>query len=209
MPFTNSIQAEVIDVRADVPKSEDIFFIDTNVWYWLTYSKANSPSLSQRSRPNAYQINDYPNYFQNAVVAEATLYCSGLSLSELAHRIERAECEIFRGERFALKDFRRNHPLQRSQVVAEISSAWNQITSFARLLSLNVDELTTNAALSRFATQLIDGYDLFLLETMRLHSVTKVITDDGDYVTVPGIQVFTANQNVINAAARQGKLLSR
>lgn len=209
MPFTNSIQAEVIDVRADVPKSEDIFFIDTNVWYWLTYSKANSPSLSQRSRPNAYQINDYPNYLQNAVVAGATIYCSGLSLSELAHRIERAECEIFGGERFALKDFRRNHPLQRSQVVTEISSAWNQITSFARLLNLNVDEPTTNAALSRFATQLIDGYDLFLLETMRLHLVTKVITDDGDYVTVPGIQVFTANQNVINAAARQGKLLSR
>ena len=209
MPFTNSIQAEVIDVRADVLRFGDIFFIDTNVWYWLTYSKANSPSLSQRSRPNAYQINDYPNYLQNAVVAGATIYCSGLSLSELAHRIERAECEIFRGERFALKDFRRNHPLQRSQVVTEISSAWNQITSFARLLNLNVDELTTNAALSRFATQLIDGYDLFLLETMRLHLVTKVITDDGDYVTVPGIQVFTANQNVINAAARQGKLLSR
>lgn len=209
MSFTNSIQAEVIDVRADVPQPEDIFFIDTNVWYWLTYSKANSPSLSRRSRPNAYQINDYPNYFQNAVVAEATLYCSGLSLSELAHRIERAECEIFGGERFALKDFRRNYPRQRTQVVAEISSAWNQTTSFASPLNLNVDEPTTNAALSRLDTQLVDGYDLFLLETMKSHSITKVITDDGDYITVPGIQVFTANPSMIKAAGSQGKLLSR
>jgi hypothetical protein len=37
----------------------------------------------------------------------------------------------------------------------------------------------------------------------------KVITDDGDYVTVPGIQVFTANYNVITAARNQGKLLTR
>jgi predicted nucleic acid-binding protein len=209
MPFTNSIQAEVIDVRADVPQPEDIFFIDTNVWYWLTYSKANSPSLSRRSRPNPYQINDYSNYFQNVVVAEATLYCSGLSLSELAHRIERVECEIFGGERFALKNFRRNYPRQRTQVVAEISSAWSQIISFASPLSLNVDEPTINAALSRLDTQLVDGYDLFLLETMKSHSITKVITDDSDYVTVPGIQVFTANPSVIKAAGSQSKLLSR
>jgi len=36
-----------------------------------------------------------------------------------------------------------------------------------------------------------------------------VITDDGDYVTVPGIKVFTANRNAITAAANQGKLLTR
>lgn len=209
MSVSYSIQAQVIDVNSDVPQAEDIFFVDTNVWYWLTYSKANSASLSKRSRPNAYQINDYPSYFQNAVVAGATLYCSGLSLSELAHRIERAECEIFKGQQFSLKDFRRNYPTRRTQVVAEISGAWNQVTSFANLLDLNIEDNTTNAALARFATQLIDGYDLFLLETMQKHSVIQVITDDGDYVTVPGIQVFTANPNVINAAASQGKLLIR
>jgi predicted nucleic acid-binding protein len=209
MPVSYSIQADIIDINADAPQLEDIFFIDTNVWYWLTYPRANSPALSQRSRPNAYQITDYPNYFQNAIVAGATLHCSGLSLSELAHRIERTECEIFGGQHFKVKHFRRNHPPQRTQVVAEISNAWGQITSFASPLNLDIDDSTTNAALSRFTTQLIDGYDVFLLETMQLHSITKVITDDGDYATVPGIQVFTANPKVINAAASQSKLLVR
>jgi len=207
MPLSYSIQADVVDIRSDVCQPEDIFFVDTNVWYWLTYSKANSPVL--RNRPNPYQINDYPTYFQDAVVAGATLFCSGLSLSELAHCIERAECEIFKGQRFPLKEFRRNHPNHRTQVVAEISSTWNQITSFANPLDLTIDHQITNAALLRLSTQLIDGYDLFLLETMQKHGVTQVITDDGDYGTVPGIQVFTANPTVIAAAAKQRKLLSR
>ncbi len=209
MSLRYSIQAAVVDIRTDVPQAEDIFFVDTNIWYWATYPKADSSLLSRWSRPNPYQINDYPNYFESAVVVESTLYCSGLSLSELAHRIERTECEISKGEKFSLKDFRRKYPTERAGVVAEISNVWSQVTSVASLLDLNIDSSTTNAALMRLTTQLIDGYDLFLLETMQKHSVTKIITDDGDYVTVPGIQVFTANQNVIKAAASQGKLLSR
>jgi len=214
MPLTYSVQAEVIDITQDVPQAGDIFFVDTNIWYWATYPNADSFSLSDRSRPNPYQIDHYPNYLQGTVVAGSLLYCSGLSLSELAHRIESAEYEIFRSEhlknqKLSLKSFRRNYSAQRNQVVAEVLSAWSQVTSLANVLDLNVDNSTTNAALSRFETQLIDGYDLFILETMKAHSITKVITDDGDYATVPGIQVFTANQAAIKAADKRGKLLSR
>jgi hypothetical protein len=44
---------------------------------------------------------------------------------------------------------------------------------------------------------------------MRSHGVVQVITDDGDFSTVPGIQVFTANRNVIQAARAQGRLITR
>ncbi|MEH2419861.1 MAG: hypothetical protein V7K48_02620 [Nostoc sp.] len=56
-----------------------------------------------------------------------------------------------------------------------------------------VSEETSNAALNRFQTQLLDGYDLLILEAMDKGGVTQIITDDGDYVTVPGIKLFTAN----------------
>ncbi|MBD2773542.1 hypothetical protein [Iningainema tapete] len=39
--------------------------------------------------------------------------------------------------------------------------------------------------------------------------IVKIITDDGDYVTVPGIKVFTANIGAIAAAGSQGKLRVR
>ena len=60
--------------------------------------------------------------------------------------------------------------------------------------------------LLRFATQPVDGFDLFLLEGMSRAGITQVLTDDGDYSTVPGLEVFTANPRVL-AAARSASLL--
>lgn len=81
--------------------------------------------------------------------------------------------------------------------------------SLADPLVTAVDNQMANDALVRFQIEKVDGYDLFILESMRNHGVVQVITDDGDFATVPGIQVFTANRNVIAAARNQGKLRSR
>jgi F420-0:gamma-glutamyl ligase-like protein len=48
-----------------------------------------------------------------------------------------------------------------------------------------------------------------MLEGMKAKAIQKIITDDGDFVTVPGIMVFTANHNVIEAAKAQDKLVKR
>jgi hypothetical protein len=56
---------------------------------------------------------------------------------------------------------------------------------------------------------LLDGYDLLILEAMEKAGVKQIITDDGDYVNVSGITVFTANNSAIAAATSQGKLLVR
>lgn len=48
-----------------------------------------------------------------------------------------------------------------------------------------------------------------ILEAMARAGIDKIITDDGDYVTVPGIKVFTANQNAIASARSQRKLITR
>lgn len=44
---------------------------------------------------------------------------------------------------------------------------------------------------------------------MKNHGVVQVITDGGDFAAVPGIRVFTANHNVIQAARTQGRLVTR
>jgi predicted nucleic acid-binding protein len=76
-------------------------------------------------------------------------------------------------------------------------------------LAVTIDDMTATAALNRLQTEKLDGYDLFILESMKNHGVVQVITDDGDFATVSGIQVFTANRNVIAAAKDQGKLKIR
>ena len=78
-------------------------------------------------------------------------------------------------------------------------------------IDLTVDDATTDAAINRFTTQAVDGYDLLLLEAISKAGAgtVKIITDDMDYSVVPGIQVFTSNNSVIQEAARQKKLVVR
>lgn len=94
-------------------------------------------------------------------------------------------------------------------MVSEVEAAWGQVKSLSLPLALTVDEKATDAALDGFRTEKLDGYDLFILETMKTHGMVQIITDDGDFATVAGIRVFTANRNVLPAARTQGKLLKR
>jgi len=203
MAINYTVNAEVIDIRTDSPTSGDIFLVDTNVWYWITYPPASASAA-------AYQSTHYPAYIASAVSNSSKLHYCGLTLAELASLIERSELRLSAYDPSKLKEYRHNYPAERRKVVREVETAWRQVTTdYAGQLDLVIEAATSGAALNRFQTQLLDGYDLFLLETMQQQSVTQIITDDSDYVTVPGIQVFTANQNVIKAAASQGKLLSR
>jgi predicted nucleic acid-binding protein len=201
MAVNYTVQAEVVDIRFDTPKKNDIFLVDTNVWYWLTYTKASTSALP-------YQITDYPSYLAKARSAQALLSYCGLSLAELAHNIEQVEKQIF-APALKSKEFRHNYPRQRANFVAEVQTAWSQVKSIATSTDITIDDPTTNAALTRFQTQLLDGYDLLILEAMDKAGIVQIITDDGDYLTVPGIKVFTANKNAIAAAATQSKLLVR
>jgi len=201
MSIKYTVQAEVVDIRSDSPTKEDIFLVDTNAWYWYTYTNA---SIS--SRP--YQINDYPSYIAKTISAKSLLLYCGLSLAELAHNIEQVERNIF-SPALTAKKYRHNFPIERAKVVAEVQAAWSQVTLIAVCTDILVSEDTSNAALTRFQTQLLDGYDLLILEAMEKAGIKQIITDDGDYVTVPGIKIFTANAGAVAAATSQGKLVVR
>jgi predicted nucleic acid-binding protein len=84
-----------------------------------------------------------------------------------------------------------------------------QIEEIANSTEILIDSSTTKDILAKFQTRSIDGYDFFILEAMEKAGIEQIITDDGDYVTVAGIKVFTANKTAIKAAKQQGKLLNR
>ncbi|MDZ8256919.1 hypothetical protein [Nostoc sp. ChiQUE01b] len=199
-----NIQADIIDIKTDNPQQDDIFLVDTNVWFWQTYTNAGFGA-------KASKFGNYLKYINQALLNGATLTYSGLILAELAHIIEKTEYNIYiKSHRFLpLKEYRHNYPNERMNVVAEVQSAWSQIKALAVPVDLTVDDPTTDAALNRFQTQAVDGYDLLLLEAISRAGAgkIKIITDDMDYAVVPDIQVFTSNSNVIQEANRQKKLL--
>jgi len=203
MAINYSIQAEVVNITTDSPKADDVFLVDTNVWYWMTYPNATSYVPSQ--------LANYPGYLNKALAADSKIHHSGLSLAELSHLIEKTEREIYERSNGTIrpKEYRHNLSGERSRVSSEIKAAWCQVVSMADPLAVTIDGITATAALNRLQTEKLDGYDLFILESMKNHGVIQVITDDGDFATVSGIQVFTANRNVIAAAKNQGKLKIR
>lgn len=74
------IRAQVIDIKHDNPKQDDAFFVDTNVWYWFTYTRT---SLGDHP-PKNYQVGDYPSYIKKALTTRSKLYSCGLSLAEFS-----------------------------------------------------------------------------------------------------------------------------
>jgi len=206
------VRASVVDIKSDVPKLADRVWVDTNVLYWQTYSRA---SLRPRP-PQTYQTRTYPTWLSHALRAGSTLHWLALSFAELAHQIETAEREIAEGAGqipggTKPKDFRHNYSSQRANVIAEITNCWQAVESLASELPGGVlaDAGLIASSLPLMSRCAVDGYDLFMVEALKAAGVTKVLSDDGDFCTVGGITLFTANRWVIAAATAQGKLVAR
>ncbi len=118
MPVNYRIAADIIDIQTDTPKKEDKFFIDTNVWFWMTYTRAGNSALH-------YQVTRYPSYVDSILDMGGNIYQNGLSFAELAHLIERTELNIYNnsshgGREIRGKEFRHGYPRERENVTDEI-----------------------------------------------------------------------------------------
>lgn len=206
MPLT--VRAKIVDIRADTPKDSDVFLVDTNAWYWLFYSRASQTP----NGPQTYQLANYPAFLKAAIGTRAKLHCYGLTYAELAHNIEKAEREIYEaqaGNTIKPKAYRHDYPNQRIKLVSHITDTWDGVLSVSTMLDLNMDDDFMQSALTLFPSAGLDGYDLFMAEAALKTGITQIVTDDGDYATVQGLTVFTANQRVIQAAQAAGKLVTR
>lgn len=199
------VLADVIDIRIDQPRANDVLLVDTNVWFWAAYSAANTVA-----RP--YQIRNYGTYFAALLTAGSSLYKSALSGVELAHIIERAELDAYNQKNIPLgvKQFRQLSA-ERQKVIYETSVAWYiaDAATQGNTITAEVDDAFVADYLSNMATQALDAYDYFMLRTATAAGIAQLLTDDGDFGQVAGIEVFTANNLLINAAAQQGKLIRR
>lgn len=65
MPPPPTIRAKVVDVRADTPKSSDVFYVDTNVWFWAAFPRFGL--LPTKQQPAAHKLADYPAFLTKAV----------------------------------------------------------------------------------------------------------------------------------------------
>ncbi|MEW6036680.1 MAG: hypothetical protein AB1648_00230 [Pseudomonadota bacterium] len=202
------VRAKVVDLRTDTPTSDDRFLVDTNAWLWLHYPPA---SLRTDGSPLP-QASDYPEFIKRALNAGAFLHCAALEFAELAHNIEKFERDIYASQascEIGTKKYRHDYPNQRLKVTRLIQETWADVLSMSTLLDAVLDSAATASAAALFSSIAVDGYDLFMVEAARTSGVIQIVTDDADYVTVPDIVVFTANDKAIRAASGAGKLVTR
>jgi predicted nucleic acid-binding protein len=207
MASSYTVRADVVDASTHPARSGETFLVDTNVWFWMCYEAA--PDAPGVAKPR--QAQSYPAFLDRVMKAGGNLRWSALSWSELGHIIERTEFEIAKAcgatQANGIKQYRYENADERSRVVAVIQATWNQVTALASTLGDTViDEVAVHAANEELNAVTLDGYDLFLAQTLRKAGITGVITDDGDFCTVSGITVFTTNRNVLRAAQAQGRL---
>lgn len=211
MPIGYSIKSDVVSILNDTPLQSDSFLVDTNVWFWMTYTRASNVPKSKQ--PQFYQTNDYPNYISKAITAGSSLYRSGLNLSELSHIIEKKEFEIYQNDidpTIKPKEFRHNLSNERISTVKEIEVSWNQVKSMSEFRDIIIDDSKCCDLIQLIKGSGIDGYDAFLTIQELAHNQNfNIITDDGDFSTIPDICVFTANRTIINQAHKAGKLIVR
>lgn len=201
------IRADIVDICDDNPTADEKFLVDTNVWLWLSYSNINNAV----SPPLQYQTVVYPNYISKALGNKATLLKCSLCFSELASQIEKTEHSIYCSSvrPVSSKEYRHNCLDERKRVLEEINGSWFCVRSMAEPVEITVNKNLTDNAVQQLRINKVDAYDLFILNAMNNEGINQIITDDGDFATVEGIIVFTANKNIIKLAERNRKLLKR
>jgi hypothetical protein len=202
-----SLRATVVNLATDTPRAGDVFLLDTNVLYWVCYSKALDFAQAQRQD---HKATTYSRYLNRALVAGTKFTKCVASLAELAHVIERDECAIFSqrvGTEIRLKDYRYDSG-ERGHVVEEIQTAWAVAEAITdrRSLPISAEVEPLRAILS---VAIVDGYDLLIYHAALGAGIRQILTDDVDYGEFPDVQIFTANLKLINIAREQGKLVAR
>ncbi|WP_228371224.1 hypothetical protein [Trichormus azollae] len=112
MAINITIQADVIDIRNDNPQKSDIFLVETNLWFWQTYT-----NLGFNAKPDQLKkIRSYSKYLNLALSNEATLTYSALTLAELSHIFEKTEYKIYIKSNgyLAITKYRHNYPAERA-----------------------------------------------------------------------------------------------
>lgn len=206
-----TINADVVDLRRDAPLPDERFLIDTNVWFWYAYPGSQFGGTSAMP----YQLREYPKYVSSILKQKAHLFYSWVSLAEIADLIEWEECRIYlkreARERIANQERKayRSNLTERSHVIETLEETWERIQLVARPLDSQLNTEMASRILANLPKVLLGGYDLFIRDVMHQSGITNIITDDGDFTTVTGIRVFTANKHVIENARSQQKLIVR
>lgn len=195
-----TVAAKVVNLCTVVPRADMVFGLDTNVLFWLGYSKATTdPDVRRRVRP-------YSNFITKALSVGAHFQCTALNLVEAIHLIERTEFDLTWPTYRDIKKFR-EVASNRESVGNEIDVLWATATQTTTLVPSSLAEPEVRNMLRNQRLAEIGAYDMGILESYSVAGVKMVLSDDRDFSTYDSdVTVLTANPRCLEAAVAQNKL---
>jgi len=203
----------VCDIANDVPRAEDVIFVDTNIWVFQTYEGATLGL----SRNREAQIDRYQRYLGRARQVTATLAIFPTVLLEMANVIERYEYEHACREDgveawsagHLLKHYRQREPFRRT-VAHAVASAWAETSSRTICFdnTLGADDCF-NAGMEAEAAA-IGISDAVHLQLVQKHGCSCILSDDIDFVDPAfDVTLLTRNERALSKAAELDVLVRR
>ena len=165
------------------------YFIDTNALYWYTYPRFSN-NLSAQALP-------YYNFIDSLVAANNPLITSIYNISELLNVIEKNEFDIYThihpdAQHVSRKDFRRM-PSERSNLQKMMKTTLENVYAICDVVEFPFDSIHMYQFIETLTSHRCDVFDYMIIQNNIKEENTNIITDDGDFSTIPDITIYTAN----------------
>lgn len=179
----------------------ETYAIDTNVLYWMHYTRGNLTYTG-------YQTRIYPDFLSNLIENNNKLVTTIYNITELLYIIERNEYDIFKINNINLrkKDYRDNIT-ERIKIKSEFETVIAQIKELYEIKEFKIDILGIDEFINCFDIHKCDDFDYLIIDYLRKNNIKKIVVDDRDYISMDNIEVFTANDKAVSRAKETGILV--
>lgn len=187
----------------DIDK-DNVIALDTNVLYWMHYTRC---SIGENI---SYQTSIYPNVIEELIENDVKLVTTIYNLTELLYIIERHEFKIYNinHENINPKDFRELIS-ERKNIKNELYTVTEQVKLAYEILEYPIKILGLDEFVNNFDEHSCDNFDYLILKHLKENNITNILADDRDYVTIDGINLYTANRKSISKARRDKMLINK
>ncbi|CUW12134.1 MULTISPECIES: PIN domain-containing protein [Leuconostoc] len=196
--MSNSVVYDLNNFNVTDICTDTVFYVDTNIWYWLTYADAEMQK---------YQ-GGYANKMHDIFSSEkTTLASSKLTYTEIAKLVEKQHMNENNINYHQKKNFRKDG-VARNSVVDDIELSINQIemmTSKSEFIE-NLNSVPAIKYVDILRKTVLDPTDALMSAFIANNAVVHIITDDIDFYSVSDLKIYTYNSKMIRQAMNEGNI---
>lgn len=167
------------------------FCLDTNVLYWYTY-----PRYGLGEKDNKHHSQVYYDFVDKLVADGNPLITTIYNVSELLNIVEKHEWEIYKrlNPQFPIdkKDYRRIAS-ERTNLQQIMKTTISNVKNICTIVDFNFSSEGLDCYVDSFTKHRCDVFDYLILTYYVESSDINVISDDNDFSTYSGINLYTAN----------------